>query len=62
LIKSQATGLYIRFEGRIPIAGAKLIVGSRDDAAVWDIIPDNTPEYKYDDTVLSSIHSKFDFI
>ena len=46
MIKSQATGLYIGFKG-LPIAGAKLIVGSRDDARVWDIIPDNTPQYKY---------------
>jgi hypothetical protein len=53
LIKSQATGLYIGFKG-IPILGAKLIVGSREDAWAWDIIPENTPEYKYDDTVLSS--------
>lgn len=45
LIKSQATGLYIGFKG-IPILGAKLIVGSREDAWAWDIIPENTPEYK----------------
>ena len=47
LIKSEATGLYIGFNG-IPIAGAKLIVVSRDDASVWDIVPDDTPEYQYD--------------
>ena len=47
LIKSEATGLYIGFNG-IPIAGAKLIVVSRDDANVWDIVPDDTPEYQYD--------------
>lgn len=46
MIKSQATGLYIGFKG-LPIVGAKLIVGSRDDARVWDIIPDDTPQYKY---------------
>ena len=46
LIKSEATGLYIGFNG-IPIAGAKLIVVSREDARVWEIIPDDTPEYQY---------------
>ena len=46
-IKSEATGLYIGFNG-IPIAGEKLIVVSREDARVWDIVPDDTPEYQYD--------------
>lgn len=46
------TGLYLGYEGS-PGQGVKIIVGADQSAKLWDIEPDNLPDYKYDDTVLS---------
>ena len=32
----------------------KIIVGDRHIAKLWGVVPDNPPDYKYDDPVLSS--------
>jgi hypothetical protein len=31
-----------------------IIVGDRHIAKIWDVKPDHTPDYKYDDPILSS--------
>lgn len=32
----------------------KIIVGDRHIAKIWDVTPDNAPDFKYDYTVLNS--------
>lgn len=34
--------------------GGKLIIGERNAAGIWDVQPDNQPDYKYDYPILCS--------
>ena len=52
-VKSQVNGLYAGFEDASRKV-AEFIEDRYEIAKVWDIKPDCTPDYIYDDPVLSS--------